>query len=65
MKANELRGLSSEELLNRVKELRKNLFNLSSKRKYGKVGNPRQFRENKREIARIMTVLKENKGRNK
>ncbi|HEC69087.1 MAG TPA: 50S ribosomal protein L29 [Candidatus Omnitrophica bacterium] len=65
MKAGFLRNLSQEELTAKLKELRKNLFELNFKRKYGKVERPHLFREYKRDIARILTVLKEKKNESK
>lgn len=59
MKASELRKLSKEELEAKIKELRKNLFDLNFKRKYGKVEKPSLFRQYKRDIARILTILRE------
>ncbi len=59
MKLNDLKNLSKEELKERVGKLRKSLFELSSQRKYGKVEKPHLFRENKKEIARILTLLNE------
>jgi len=62
MKPEFLRSLSREELTTKLKELRKNLFELNFKRKYGKVEKPHLFREYRRDIARILTVLKEKKN---
>ncbi len=59
MKASQLRKLSREELETKLKELRKALFDLNFQRKYGKVEKPNLFREYKRDIARILTILKE------
>lgn len=59
MKLKELRSFSQEELKERIEALRKSLFELNFQRKYGKIEKPHLFREHKKEIARIMTILKE------
>jgi large subunit ribosomal protein L29 len=61
MDIKDLRSLSKEELQDRIKKLRKDLFELNSQRKYGKVEKPHLFKENKKQIARILTILKESK----
>ena len=59
MKVKELRNFSSEELKERVESLKKNLFELNFQRKYGKIEKPHLFRQYKKEIARVLTILKE------
>jgi len=59
MKTAELRRLTKEELEDRIKTLDKELFEMNYQRKYGKVEKPHLFRVKKREIARILTLLKE------
>jgi len=59
MKAQELKGLSSEELAQKEKTFKKELFELNYERKIGQVQKPSQFRILKRGIARIMTILRE------
>jgi len=59
MKAAELRGLGSEELVQKEKSLKKELFDLNFQRKIGSLEKPGQFRVLKRDIARIFTILKE------
>ncbi len=59
MKTAELRKLTEEELEDRIKTLDKELFEMNYQRKYGKVEKPHLFRVKKREIARILTLLKE------
>ena len=59
MKIKELRNFSKEELLERSESLKKDLFELNFQRKYGKIEKPHLFRQYKKEIARILTVLKE------
>ena len=64
MKLKELRTFSKEELQEKVNTLKKHLFDLNFQRKYGKIEKPHLFREYKKEIARILTILKEKSNEN-
>ncbi len=59
MKAKELRDLDKSELQNKEKSLKKELFNLNFQKQFGQVEKPGRFRNIKRNIARIQTILKE------
>ncbi len=59
MKAKELRDLNNEELLQKEKEFKKELFGLNYQRKLGSVEKPSRFKDLKKSIARIMTIIKE------
>ncbi len=59
MKTKELRILSSEELIQKEKNLKKELFELNYQRKIGRVDKPSRFKLIKTDIARILTILKE------
>lgn len=59
----ELRAFSEEELRQRLEDLYKELYELNSQKKMGKVEKPHRFKEVKRNIARILTILNERKGR--
>ena len=59
MKAKQFKELTTEELLNRQKELKEELFNLRFQRATSELGNPMRIKECKRDIARVMTVLRE------
>ena len=59
MKVKELKGLSSDELSQKEKDLKKELFNLNYQRRLGQVEKPARFRNIRIEIARILTILKE------
>lgn len=62
MTLNEIRDATGEELIQREKEMRKELFNLRFQRAIsGTLENPMRIREVKREIARIKTVFNERK----
>jgi len=64
MKPSELRDLSPEELQQREKEFKKELYELNFQRKMGRVEKPSRFRILRRDIARILTVLKEREQEN-
>jgi len=59
MKAKELRQLSDEELRQRERELREELFNLRFQHSLGQLTNTARISQVKREIARIKTILRE------
>ena len=59
LKTKELRDLTEEELTQKEKAFKKELFELNFQKKYGKVEKPGQFRMLRRDIARIKTVLRE------
>jgi len=57
--ARELRNLSSDELRDKEKELREELFNMRFQMSTGEVGDHARIKRAKKELARILTVLKE------
>jgi large subunit ribosomal protein L29 len=59
MKIKELRELSKEELVARRYELRKDAFNLRLQQQTGATEKPSVIRINRREVARIETILTE------
>ncbi len=59
MRARELRTLTREELTQRLREAREELFNLKFQHKTGQLGNPLRIREVRKDIARLVTVLEE------
>ena len=59
-----LRELSAEELVKMEDDLRKELFDLRFKVKVATHPNVRQIRQNKRTIARVLTILKEKQAAN-
>jgi large subunit ribosomal protein L29 len=58
MKASELRELSTEELEHKLSELKAQLFTLKMK-KFISLENPLKIRHIKKDIARILTIMKE------
>lgn len=61
MKAKELRSLSDQELIQKEKELRQELYKLNQARFSGRVEKPHLFSQIKKDIARILTILNERK----
>ncbi|HDH63245.1 MAG TPA: 50S ribosomal protein L29 [Firmicutes bacterium] len=59
MKARELRELSIDELERKLEELRRELFNLRFQQATHQLKNPVRIRLVRRDIARILTILKE------
>ena len=59
MIAKELRELSPEQLDTKLQELRRELFNLRFQHSINQLYNPHKITEVKRDIARVMTVLRE------
>jgi large subunit ribosomal protein L29 len=57
--AGELRELSGEELVDRLRESKLELFNLRFQMATGQLSNNRRLRTVRREIARVYTVLRE------
>ena len=61
MKAKEIREMSSEELENKLKELKNELFNLRFQHAINQLDNPHRISDVKKDIARVITVLREKK----
>ena len=61
MKTDELKGLSKEELKDKLDDLNKQLMELQFKRR-SNVEKPHLFKKIKKDIARILTVINEKKG---
>ncbi|WP_372996347.1 50S ribosomal protein L29 [Lutispora sp.] len=59
MKANKIREMSSNELEQKLLELKGELFNLRFQMATGQLENPMRVREVKKSIARIKTILRE------
>ncbi len=62
-RAKELRDLSSEELMSKAADLKKELFNLKFQQAMGQIENPMRLRTLRKDIAKTKTVLKEKYGR--
>ena len=59
MKARELRDHSYDELLQRLKEAKEELFNLRFQAATGQLDNTSRILETRKDIARICTVIRE------
>ena len=62
MKAAELKDLTVEELTRKAGELRENFFNLKIRRRAGTLESTADVTKNKRDLARILTVLTQKQG---
>jgi len=56
------KGKSAEELQGTVADLKKELFNLRFQKASGELTNTSRFREAKKEIARVLTQLRQTKN---
>lgn len=63
MKTGELRELSVQELVERQKELARELFNLRFQMATGQLSNHTAMKKTRRDIARVKTVLREKDAR--
>ena len=59
VKVNEIRDLKTEELQEKLQDLKKELFNLRFQHATNQLDNPMRIAEVKKAIARIKTVLRE------
>ena len=65
MKANELRELTTEELVKKEEELREELFNLRFASATGNLEKPSKIKETRKTIARIKMIIREREIENK
>ena len=59
MNAKEIRQMTVEELNAKLKELKSELFNLRFQHAINQLDNPHKIVDVKRDIARVMTILRE------
>ena len=59
MKVNEIRDLTTEEIQNKIKESKEELFNLRFQQATGNLEKPSRIRDLRHTVARCKTVLKE------
>ena len=59
MKAKELKELTEEELMERTKELGRELFNLRFQKATGQLGNTTVIPKTRKDLARVKTVIRE------
>ena len=65
MKIKEIRELTTEELLNKIEELKEELFNLRFANATGNLEKPSRIIEIRKTIARIKMVIREREINNK
>jgi large subunit ribosomal protein L29 len=59
MKANKLRDMTSQELSQKLNDLKAELFNLRFQLATGQLENPLTIRTVKKDIARVKTIIRE------
>ncbi|VAX31237.1 LSU ribosomal protein L29p (L35e) [hydrothermal vent metagenome] len=59
MKPSDMRNMTADELLQKEKELRKELFNLRFQQATGEIQNPKRISAVRKDIARILTIITE------
>jgi large subunit ribosomal protein L29 len=59
VKAKAMRDMSPDEIRTRLQELREELFHLRFRNAMKQLDNPLKIREGRREMARLLTVLRE------
>lgn len=59
MKVNEIRNLTTEEIIAKIKETKEELFNLRFQQATGNLEKPSRIRELRHLVARLKTVLRE------
>ncbi|MGR6837436.1 50S ribosomal protein L29 [Syntrophomonas erecta] len=59
MKANKLRELTDEEIMQKVSDYKEELFNLRFQLATGQLDNPMRIRDVRKNIARCKTVLRQ------
>jgi len=62
VKAGAMRDMTVDEITTRVAELREELFNLRFRNTMRQLDNPLKIRAGRREIAKLLTVLREKEG---
>ncbi|HET9326641.1 MAG TPA: 50S ribosomal protein L29 [Candidatus Eisenbacteria bacterium] len=62
MKASAMRDKTADEIRQRLAELREELFNLRFRNSMRQLDSPLKIRQGRREIARLLTVLREKEG---
>ena len=64
MKVSEIREMTSEQLNNKLKELKEELFNLRFQLAINQLENTNRIGEVKKDIARVATVLNDKNAKN-
>ncbi len=61
MKAKEIRELSTEDILNKINETKKEIFNLRMAQAAGNLEKPSKINDLRKTVARMKTILVERK----
>ncbi len=59
MEIDQLKNLEKSELIEKVGQLKQELFHFRSQQAMGRIENPMKIRETRRNIARVRTVLRQ------
>ena len=59
MKINEIRDLFGQEILDKIQDLKEELFNLRFQNAMNQLDNPKRISAVKKDIAKLKTILKE------
>lgn len=59
MKVNEIKDLTTEEIVKKEEEIREELFNLRFQQATGNLEKPSRIKELRKTIARLKTILRE------
>ena len=58
MKKNEIKKMSKTEILKNLESFKKDLFNLRFQKNNGQLKNPAKFKETRKNIARLKTIIR-------
>ena len=61
MKVNEIRNLTTDEIIAKIKETKEELFNLRFQQATGNLDKPSKIKDLRHTVARLKTVLRERK----
>jgi large subunit ribosomal protein L29 len=64
MKPKEIRAMTADEIETKITELRDKLFKQKIQKSLGQADNPYKLRSTRRDIARLLTILKEKRSEN-
>lgn len=59
MKISEIRDLSNQEIIDKIQDLKEELFNLRFQNAMNQLDNPKRITAVKKDIAKLKTILKE------
>ncbi len=59
LKPAELRGMTVEELRNKEEEIKKELLSMRFQKALGRLDSPARYRNLKRDLARVKTIIRE------